>query len=400
MLGPQPARAPWDARYIGSIHDVAPRADWGIVPLTPSDPVRPTMLISALFLPMALVAQLRISSQPTLVIAATGAAGESRIGQVGGATRFSNGTILVLDAADNMLRRFSASGASIGSVGRQGSGPGEFQFPSWAGRCGETVFIFDPVLSRISAIGSEGSTLREIQLTPQRDVPPPHDDMRCLPGGGFAYFVDPRPSHGNAPGGSLQVSDLVLVGPDGALMRRITGITGAALIPFGNRAVPHPLAGRPRLSASSEGVRYGTGASAVVWSVSGTAAPRATPVNIPPRRATREAVEAAIEAVLERFPEVDRPNFRPMYAAAPVPETAPFFRRLVVDAEGLTWLETSLPGSRSTEWLVVDAGGRTVATLRLPGRVELHEVGRDYLIGRLVLEDGEERVVLHGVRRR
>ena len=57
-----------------------------------------------------------------------------------GATRLSNGTIVVGDGAFPRILLFSSFGQVQQAVGRTGDGPGELRMPRWVGRCGGDEF--------------------------------------------------------------------------------------------------------------------------------------------------------------------------------------------------------------------------------------------------------------------
>jgi hypothetical protein len=62
------------------------------------------------------------------------------------------GTLALPQAQDGAVRLFSQAGASVGSFGRRGEGPGEFQSLFRLGWHGDTVWVVDHLHSRISYI--------------------------------------------------------------------------------------------------------------------------------------------------------------------------------------------------------------------------------------------------------
>lgn len=64
--------------------------------------------------------------------------------------RASDGSITVLNRSTRELRQFSAAGAFIKSFGREGSGPGEFRNMTVSARSGDTLFIADSQLNRLT----------------------------------------------------------------------------------------------------------------------------------------------------------------------------------------------------------------------------------------------------------
>jgi hypothetical protein len=61
-----------------------------------------------------------------------------------------DGTIAVIQYEDRAIRFFDPAGADRGKFGRSGSGPGEFQNPQRIGWHGDTLWVWDPQLSRVT----------------------------------------------------------------------------------------------------------------------------------------------------------------------------------------------------------------------------------------------------------
>lgn len=350
-------------------------------------------------LPAALPAQWHLAPAPTLAIEATAADGTPRIGQLVAATRFADGTLLVLDGAANLPRRFAASGAPLGDVGRTGAGPGEFRMPRWAGRCGATAWFWDLQAQRLTGVDAGGRiTAGPVFGGAPEGVRP--FDVRCLPAGGFAVHGGLRPGEPTeVPGVRRSAVTLLLADAAGKVVRSDLVSDGGEVVQIGGGGGPRPLSGTFMMAASRDEVRYGTGATASFQRARPAGAPIAVPLPLPARPVTRAMAEPALEELLDLFPGPVRDRVRPAYAAVPLPAQAPFYRGMVVDEAGLIWLETSLPGEATTRWVVVGDDGEAVTTLSLPGRLVLFEVGRDYLLARQVRESGEERLVLHRLTR-
>ena len=76
-----------------------------------------------------------------------------------------DGAIAVGQGQDAQVRLFSATGQSLASVGRQGSGPGEFrQIFFRAGWLGDSLWVFDRGLYRVSLISPVGRVVRTLKI--------------------------------------------------------------------------------------------------------------------------------------------------------------------------------------------------------------------------------------------
>ncbi len=84
-----------------------------------------------------------------------------------GAAFLPNGTIVVADAGRKSIHRFDTSGKYLGSTGREGKGPGEFDDLLSMRACSDgTLLAFDFALNRISMFDIKGAYVRAI--TPPR----------------------------------------------------------------------------------------------------------------------------------------------------------------------------------------------------------------------------------------
>jgi len=66
------------------------------------------------------------------------------------------------------LYRFDPSGNLIGTLGRDGEGPGEFRSVSWVQAVGDTIVAYDPVLARITKFSRADETISSIGLPASR----------------------------------------------------------------------------------------------------------------------------------------------------------------------------------------------------------------------------------------
>src|SRR5215204_2076344 len=112
--------------------------------------IRPFFVMAASLLAVSAHAQATwtLSAQPTVSIGNDGtpATEFSRIEQV---MRLSGGRTAVVNAATNDIRIFGARGEHLKTFGRTGAGPGEFRALMFAGRSGDTAFLYDRSLKRI-----------------------------------------------------------------------------------------------------------------------------------------------------------------------------------------------------------------------------------------------------------
>ncbi len=75
----------------------------------------------------------------------------------------NDGTLYVIEPRDKKVHIFSRDGAHLGSFGRRGSGPGEFNSLSRMIVDGEYLYFMDTMQNRITITTSEGSFVSQLQ---------------------------------------------------------------------------------------------------------------------------------------------------------------------------------------------------------------------------------------------
>jgi hypothetical protein len=147
------------------------------------------------------------------------------------------------------------------------------------------------------------------------------------------------------------------------------------------------------------GVPFTTGPSAAVggegFFVTGGSAPdvrafdnsgrlvRIFRVGETPRRVTAEDVDGAIDALVSQFITTARSEARRVYDQMNIPSHWPTFQSVRVDHLGWIWVELYRPPHHLTpRWMVFDSSGVARGTVDLPPRLEVHDIGPDYVLGR------------------
>jgi hypothetical protein len=83
------------------------------------------------------------------------------------------------------------------------------------------------------------------------------------------------------------------------------------------------------------------------------------------------------------LPQESREVIRRVVQALPPPDSLGPPRFLKVTRQGRVWASATFPPStESSTWTVYDLDGRRRATVEIPARLELQEIGSDYLLGR------------------
>src|SRR3954464_7919991 len=79
---------------------------------------------------------------------------------VGPVTVGPRGQIVVPISNDQQLRIYDATGKKTATFGRKGSGPGEFRRATWFGWTGDTLWVYDTDLRRVTYVSPAATLIR------------------------------------------------------------------------------------------------------------------------------------------------------------------------------------------------------------------------------------------------
>ena len=315
------------------------------------------------------------------------------------ATKLADGRIVIANAGTSELRVFSAVGEHLSTWGGQGEGPGEFsayspEAASWWP--GDSVVGSNSWRRRIEVFDSQGNHGRSVTMPDGY-----HAFLGVLPDGTF--LVKPSTV---LSGGVFGAGDPLVRRPDnfGLLMPG-----GELRVSLGDQpgeewfssqtapmATPHPF-GRATISTIWKDLavvsptdRYELRA----YSSDGTLAKI-----IRRDHDLRSPTQAELDAWrTERYadhPEERRTQVLAETADMTLVEFFPAFSALHSDPLGYLWVrEYELPGEDHSRWTVFDAEGRVQGFVEMPLDLEVFEIGRDYVLGRVMDELNVERVQL------
>ena len=113
-----------------------------------------------------------VDTVPLVKVGGSAGAGDADLQLVVGAMRQSDGTIVVADQGSSQLKYFASDGTLRTAVGRQGEGPGEFQYLAWLRACGgDSAFVEDIGARRVHVFTPSGALARSFALLgPERNT--------------------------------------------------------------------------------------------------------------------------------------------------------------------------------------------------------------------------------------
>ncbi len=325
-----------------------------------------------------------------------------QFGVVTGGFLGADGMIAIGDGATGSIRFFRSPGRLIRSVGRTGSGPGEFRELSWVGECGPRAFAaFDAPALQLTRFDSSG------QVALVRRAPTPFVVLRpltCRANGGIIAVFD---SPGTLPeqSGIFRTPGLLI-----SIDRDFLTSDTIAVFPGSERYVSREVGGYGELPLGLTSFAAAGPHVAVVarndspWiSIYQVLSRDTSRVHVPltPHQVTQTEFAAAVAA---RVADESTPRVRQLltrvYASAPVPRGVRYLRQLAVDELDQVWIETWEGTSTDmTVWLVVDMRGKVLGRIKLPAAARiLYADGHDLLL-RLPAADGPETVALYRLRK-
>jgi 6-bladed beta-propeller len=346
---------------------------------------------------------------PILDVPGTSSSGVVTFGYAAGGMRLSDGQLLIADRVENSIRVFDTSGKLMRTVGRTGDGPGEFQAIVWAGRCGtDSLLVWDLRRRQASMIGASGAVARQFAI-PNGDTAQAPFQFSCSSRGSMVYRSQPRPVRGAPP--DPQNPNLMGVsaaayraGRDGSIAQRLGDIPAGEVFaitsPSGGRgAAPRPLGRNSSVGALDDAVVISSADSAIVTIVraDGRSSRHALPITL--RAPTKAEFDESVKATASMAPAQMRQAMIQQLTAVPMPERLPAISALVPDSEGLMWVQTTPPGGKAVDFLVMNAAGHVVARAQVPLGLTVFEIGKDYVLGSYTDAADEMHVTVLRLRR-
>jgi hypothetical protein len=350
----------------------------------------------------------RLSPAPVLTISADADSNAEFTG-IAGLARLASGEIIVVQGSPAELRLFSSTGKFVRRLARNGSGPGEMLNPWWFGHTGDSLFISDVALSRITVWDVPRGVVSTIVSAP-RGAPSRMIVSGRLARGPWLVVSLPRLfSEQHADGPFRDSTVLGYWAGDTALVRIVGQFPNIPYFGYNkSRFGAAPGAGLDRLTPISSFVAAGDrlwigdpGSDDLL--VYDTAATRPARVRVPLAHApfspaavrrTRDRILATAKRAL------DSARTMAMFDLATRPRNAPAFSRLLPGVNSGVWIEAYRAArDEATEYVAIDATGRVTGRFRGPAAVRFLEIGSDYALGVHRDTNDVDSVVLYRILR-
>ncbi|MEX1212569.1 MAG: 6-bladed beta-propeller [Balneolaceae bacterium] len=344
-----------------------------------------TQVIDNKLVPLSLTENLQISTEHEDVL----------IGNFSGLAISSDGTIYAADGQRQQIHYFSSEGAYRGSIGEEGSGPGEFLGLDARLRIlSDTLYVRDRSAGRITffdlntnqlsgSFNLPNSSIDDIPLGQPRDMFP-------MPGGNvLVSFVNPyfeAPNEGEKP----HMVTFSLLDKTGEFTEKklfqipvLYPINQTLpLLSSGSINVVAGLSFYPdtRISADQEGNLFIANSDSLLirlYSEHGRNVAKLTAT--PPMT---ELTESHLDSIADaRDSPVYRRLLDDVIRVAGRPDYWPAFDYFLIDDSGRFWVKLLHPGKSEQTWWVFDPEGKLMWDFQLSIDVDLHQIKGDHVYG-------------------
>jgi hypothetical protein len=328
----------------------------------------------------------RLAAAPAVEIGVVDGPAEYQFSAIVSAFQLPDGTLVVANRNPPQLRVYDAAGQYLRSIGRLGSGPGEFRLIFSADRLHDTLRVYDPMNSRISLFNVQGDLLSAHQIGAGQ--PSPATMFILFPGGRDGSFLArsnaPSPAT-DGPGRQAGRSKILLADRTGVVLDTIASIDDGefevlngrrGLVLFSARAAALPL---------DSLIYVGSGMSFAidVYHVDGRLLRRMRR-DYAPRPINEPDIAAFIEQQLASAPdprmrEARAQSMKDRSAASHMPAHDMTF---VADHERNLWVKGyQAPGDETVAWSVFAPAGQYLGDVAVPAAFRILAVEARGAIG-------------------
>jgi hypothetical protein len=321
----------------------------------------------------------RVDPDPVVDLTRSGTGPAHEFHRAGSMKQRPDGSLMIADRGSREVRVFSATGAFQASFGGEGDGPGEFRRLRGLENAGDTLLAFGE--GRVAVAAHDLSVVRTFAVDRFTT------GLHYLEGGAVLPELNrPVLPQDGLTGLVWRPEPLVLFDLRGTLIDSIGEMRGSEVYvstedgyrtaaPLFGRASAIAVHGRRILRGSSETMQVEE------LDMSGNLV-RILRIPDYPLDLDDAAIAAERAAVLDGVPPEH--FFRGVLEEAPASPTRPAFADILVDPSGAVWLELHRGESEQDlpqEWLVLDADGTWLGTVRIPDRFTVSDITMDAVLG-------------------
>ena len=358
------------------------------------------------------VRTLRASAEPLVSIGpGQGVDSPYELFQVEGALRLADGSVVALSQGHYEVRRFGPDGRHLWTAGRYGEGPGEFELPVLLATCStdDRIVIYDRAQYRVTTLNGDGELVDDYLFDFGDRTP--YGVITCAPSGRMVFTQYGNDSQRPGREGPYRwLVDMIYSDGEGAspqvFRRKVPGADRMLFFLNGVPVTEGPrIWGRTVLFAPIDnGVWIGTADNHEIELVDwdGTTIGRIQ-WNGPGTEVTEEHIGAYRDELYEAFRSEGRDDWEQRFNGywdfqrPNLPDRFPAYTKLII-ADGLIWVRHfRAPGQPEQHWLGFNDDGVHVATMFLPSRMKVQDLGPDWVLAVVADPLGTEQLVVHAL---
>jgi len=318
-------------------------------------------------------------------------------------TRTPDGRYVAADDAAKEVKVFDSTGRHLQTIGGDGEGPGEFRAVWLVGVYrGDSIYAFDYGLMRTSIFAPDGTFGRAV-----RNPIPGNYWMTGVFSDGSFLLQNPGEGRPQGPPGlKWDTAAVVVVSPDGdrvdtlgyfpnrQILLESNGLQ--AMYHFQDVAIGNAGAGEFFFGTSDQDeVRFYNREGELERII--RRGREAEPVT----EETKEEYKAGFLSYMAKEQGVEAASrAAPMLDAAVYAEEVPFFGDILLDSEGYLWVQDySTPFFLNPNWSVFQPSGQWLGEVRMPSDLRVTDIGKDYVLGVRMDEDGVQYLQAFGLNR-
>lgn len=328
----------------------------------------------------------RLAAEPEAEFGGFSADVDASLSELGGVRRMPDGRYVAGDPIAKHLQVFGPTGEWEQTIGREGQGPGEYEYVLEMHRCapGE-LWVFDA-----SARVHRYSDSLEFLGTERRSYPALGGrtayEQACWPTGyevvtGWGNFEQMKLGYFESRAPVLLLRDGEVVHDFGIWLssERIGTATSDGSL---GGSGPHPLGRKTCVAIGTRRVYIGDAEDPriSVFDLDGN------PVGTlawdgPPQEYSPAVVDRFVEIQMANAPEGRRAAWRRFYEDLPELDRLPAYDRIFVDTRDRVWVrEYAPPGSRRARWVIFAEDREPLAALYMPREARIWDVVEDIVV--------------------
>lgn len=347
-------------------------------------------------------APIAVEASPAVTVGGRSASREQSLHQVVTPFLLPDGTIAVPLAGAGEIRLFAPDGTYRNTLGRQGQGPGEFQYLMAAWPRGDTIEALDLGLRRITRFLPSGA-VETIEL--RADI----RDLSLRPGLlGSGWFIGGVVSGRAGRRDAIQIHAVDRGGDELGKLSDLDGFERVST-PDGGSIVA-PLVQRGLAAGAGDRLFIVNGHTGFYQVYDSTRSRLSSGVWFSDRQYDpRQAIQHVLDSVAARAGPEHAEYARRRWGAAPVPEAVAKVAAIIGDSLGFAWVLPYDPvkhsialSGRATggSWRIVTPAGDMLHDVKIPNDLEPTYIGGNAVVGIARDSLGVESVRVHWLQRR